>query len=211
MARLLILGASGGVGRLAVQAALDAGHMVTAQTRDVARLAGLPEAVRIAGADPLVPAAIQGCMRGQEAVLYALGQRTMRPTTFFSRTTRMMVEAMLGCGVRRLVAITGVGAGETRGHGGWFYDHVVFPLFTRKRYADKERQEALIRESGLDWTILRPAAFSKTRDASELEVHARVARDLRLRSITRGEVARCAVDLVENDGAVGQALFVGRP
>jgi len=120
--RLLVPGASGGVGRLLVEQALARGHVVTAQTRRAAKLAELAGRVRILEADPLDAAAIGRAVEGQEAALYALGTDRFGPTTFFSDSTRILLEAMARSGVRRLVAITGVGAGETRGHGGFWYD-----------------------------------------------------------------------------------------
>ena len=118
---------------------------------------------------------------------------------------------MVRRGPRRLIAVTGVGAGETRGHGGLLYDRVIFPLFTRTIYADKERQEALIAESGLDWTIVRPAPFARKAPGGPIEIHASVAPDLVLRRITRAEVARLLLELAETGGRVGQTLFVGHP
>jgi putative NADH-flavin reductase len=94
-------------------------------------------AVRVVEADPLDPATVGALVRNQEAVVFALGLDTLGPTTFFSDTTRILIAAMQQAGVRRLVAITGVGAGETRGHGGWWYDWIVYPLFTRHRYATR--------------------------------------------------------------------------
>ena len=63
-------------------------------------------------------------------------------------------------GVSRLLAITGMGAGDSAGHGGFFFDRVFKPLMLRKVYQDKDRQEAIIRESGLDWTIVRPSVLN---------------------------------------------------
>lgn len=60
-------------------------------------------------------------------------------------------------GVRRLVALTGIGAGDSKGHGGLFYDRIIYPFFIKPIYEDKDRQEQLIRESDLDWVIVRPA------------------------------------------------------
>lgn len=207
--KLLILGASGGVGRLAVQAALAAGHAVTAQTRVAARLAGLDPAVRVAEADPASLPALLPWLEGQEAVLYALGFRQFGPTTLFSDTTRAVIEGMARQGVRRLVAITGIGAGETRGHGGWIYDRVIFPLFTARMYDDKNRQEALIAASGLDWTILRPAPFTASPPPGPLEVHETVPHDLCLTRITRAEVADLAVGLLGDPRSLRKRLFVG--
>lgn len=207
--KLLILGASGGVGRLAVAEALAAGHSVTAQSRNAARLAALPEAVRRIVADPSDPEALIPAVDGQDAVLYALGMRGFGETRLFSETTRALIDAMQRCAVPRLVAITGVGAGETRGHGGWLYDRLVFPLFTARRYADKNRQEALIAASGLDWTVLRPAPFAARAPATPLEVHETVTPGLVLTAITRAETARLAVGLLADPSSLRKHLFAG--
>jgi len=82
----------------------------------------------------------------------------------------MLLAAMEEERVKRLVCITGVGAGETKGHGGFIYDHLIFPLFTKNRYADKERQEQMIRQSNADWTIVRPAPFSEAKPRRDFQV-----------------------------------------
>lgn len=209
--RLLVLGASGGVGRLFVEQALQHGHAVTAQTRRAAKLAGLADRVRIVEADPCDPAALEAAVEGQEAVLYALGTDRPGPTTLFSTSTGHLVEAMRRAGVRRLVAITGVGAGETRGHGGFFYDWLIFPLFTRRRYADKDRQEALIRASGLDWTIVRPAPFAREVPKGPLEIHDQVSPGLVLRRVTRAEVAGFVLGALSDPSTIGRTFFIGHP
>ena len=94
---------------------------------------------------------------GHDAVIFALGVDRRGRTTLFSDATLALVPAMNAAKVRRLIAVTGIGAGETRGHGGFIYDRLIFPLFTRERYADKDLQERIIEASGLDWTIVRPA------------------------------------------------------
>ena len=104
-------------------------------------------------------------------VVFALGVDATGPTSLFSDATKILITAMQAAGVRRLVAITGIGAGETRGHGGLIYDWIIFPLFTRHRYADKDRQEALIEASGLDWVIVRPAPFDRAFDARIAPLH----------------------------------------
>lgn len=207
--KVLVLGASGGVGRLAVREAQEAGHVVSAQGRAAERLATLPEPVRRVVADPRDVVGIAAAVAGLDAVIYALGERALGRTTLFSDSTRALVEAMLRCAVPRLVAITGVGAGETRGHGGFVYDRIVFPLFTARTYADKNRQEALIRASGLDWTILRPAPFARSAGPGPLEIHESVPADLSLTRITRAEVARLAVGLLADMRSIRRTLFVG--
>ena len=58
--------------------------------------------------------------------------------------------------MRRLICVTGIGAGDSRGHGGFLYDRVIAPFLLKTIYQDKDRQEALIRASGTDWTMVRP-------------------------------------------------------
>ena len=60
----------------------------------------------------------------------------------------------------RLVCITGVGAGDSKGHGPWYYNWLIQPLLLRGVYQDKTRQETVVRDSGLDWTLVRPALLT---------------------------------------------------
>jgi uncharacterized protein YbjT (DUF2867 family) len=80
----------------------------------------------------------------------------------FSQSTRILVDAMKAAGVKRLIAVTGLGAGDSRGHGGLLYD-VAFPLLLKRVYDDKDVQEWIIRSSGLDWTIVRPSLLTTGR------------------------------------------------
>ena len=47
-------------------------------------------------------------------------------------------------------------AGDSRGHGGFFYDKIFQPLLLGTIYADKDREEELIKGSAADWLIVRP-------------------------------------------------------
>jgi hypothetical protein len=53
-------------------------------------------------------------------------------TTLFSRSTRIVVDAMKAAGVKQLIAVTGLGAGDSRGHGGFLYDTLAFPLLLKR-------------------------------------------------------------------------------
>jgi putative NADH-flavin reductase len=145
---------------------------------------------------------------GQEAVIYALGAGTVRRTTLFSASTRILLEAMERHRVRRLICVTGVGAGETRGHGGFLYDRILYPLFTSGIYADKDIQEDLIRRSPLDWTLVRPAPFRARTPKGPLQVATSV-HGVTLRAIAMAEVATFVVAELEQRRYVRQAVFIG--
>ena len=88
-------------------------------------------------------------------ILGAIGVGRHGPPNLFSESTLLLISAMEKHGVKRLVAITGIGAGDSRGHGGFLYDKIIFPLFTKKIYRDKDRQEELIRNSRTTVTSIR--------------------------------------------------------
>lgn len=207
--RFLLLGASGGVGRRLMVRGGERGHVVRAQTRDAARLADAPAGIEVREANPTDAASLRSLVAGQQAVVMALGATPGRRTTLFSDVTEGLIGAMQAEGVGRLVAITGVGAGETRGHGGPLYDLIVFPLFTRPLYRDKDRQERLIRESRLDWVIVRPAPFARHAGDAPLQAIVEVERETRLTRITRDEVATFVLDQLEDDRYLRRPVFIG--
>ena len=209
--RVAVLGASGGVGRLVVTRALERGMTVACQTRDAAKLAYLADRVEVSAFDPRDQFELGKFIKDSDVVVFALGVDSLGSTTLFSDVTGKLLDAMVKEGVERLIAITGVGAGETRGHGGFLYDWIVFPLFTRKRYADKDQQEKLILASGLDWTIVRPAPFSERRVPGPLEIHKTVLPGMVLRRVTRDEVAAFVVDQFDCHGYLHERPFIGHP
>jgi putative NADH-flavin reductase len=207
--RVAVLGASGGVGRLIAQRLIDAGAEVACQTRDAAKLASLAGRAEVQAFDPRDAAKLETFVAHAEAVIFALGTDAIGPTTLFSDVTAALLPAMRKHRVRRLVAITGVGAGETRGHGGFLYDRIIFPLFTRRRYRDKDRQEALIAASDLDWTIVRPAPFTARPVPGPLIVLTEIEPHTRLTRITREEVADFVVAQIHSGEFSRQRPFIG--
>jgi len=81
------------------------------------------------------------------------------PTRFFSKATRVLVTAMEEAQVKRLICVTGFGAGDSRGRGGFLYN-VAFHLLLGRVYDDKDVQERIVRSSKLDWVIVRPVILT---------------------------------------------------
>ncbi|MGE0405707.1 MAG: NAD(P)-dependent oxidoreductase [Candidatus Korobacteraceae bacterium] len=206
--KVLVLGATGSVGRLLVEEVLRRGYEVSALVRNPERLGPWKDRVKIVVGNALDPEAMERAVAGQDAVLYALAEKSPGQTTLFSETTRILLNAMEHNKVRRLVALTGVGSGETKGHGGFLYDRIYFPLFTRRIYEDKDRQEALIRKSSLEWIIVRAAVFREGKARSEFQAVTDV-RGVTLRRIARREVAKFMVDQLTDDQFLGKTPFIG--
>jgi putative NADH-flavin reductase len=160
--KLLIIGATGPTGRQLVQQATAQGHQVTALVRNTAKADFAPPVKMIKG-DVLDVASLKIAVTGQDVIISALGSAASGPfkeITLLSEGTRNLVNAMRAAGVRRLVSLSGIGAGDSKGHGPWFYNWLIQPLVLRGVYHDKTRQEEIVRGSGLDWTLIRPAILT---------------------------------------------------
>jgi len=154
--KLLVFGSTGGTGRELVKQALAQGHEVTAYARSPARLGDIKHpSLRIARGDVLDAASVEKAVPGHDAVLCAIGAGA-GPTTLREDGTRNIVRAMEKGGVRRLVCQSSMGVGDSRANLGFLTKYVIVPVFLRHAFADHERQEAVVKESTLDWTIVRP-------------------------------------------------------
>jgi uncharacterized protein YbjT (DUF2867 family) len=158
--RLLILGATGRTGRHVLDQALALGHEVTAFARRPAALGAYGSRLRVISGDIMDRASVAPAVAGQEGVLSALGSRTLRPNTTLSTGIGYTLDAMRTHRVRRLVCMSALGVGETRGQLGPVFNLVLIPLLLRHSFADKERLEARIRASETEWTIVRPGVLT---------------------------------------------------
>src|SRR5271167_4478752 len=159
--RVVIFGSTGGTGQQLVEQALERGHLVTAFVRNPAKLTITHKDLTIAKGDVLDYAAVEAAVRGQDAVLSALGARTLAKTTMLSEGTKHILGAMEKLGVRRFVSESSLGVGDSYGQLNFLFTYVVLPLLLRRAFADKEVQEQAIRSSGgVDWVIVRPAMLT---------------------------------------------------
>src|ERR1700730_8644364 len=160
-ARVLIVGATGGTGRQLVAPALEHGYAVTALVRDPSRLpVGHPKLTVIQG-DVLDASSVDAAMRGQEAVLSALGhKRSFSPTRILSDGIGNILRAMETHGVPRLVCETALGIGDSAGRMGLYYTLFVIPVILPFYFWDKTRQGRMIAASKLEWVIVRPGMLS---------------------------------------------------
>lgn len=161
--RVLIVGATGGTGRQLVAQALERGYTVTAFVRNPSRLQIEHPQLRVAQGDVLDYACVEAAMRGQEAVLCALGhKRFFYPTRILSEGTQNILRAMAAHGVRRLICETSLGIGDSAGRMGLYYTLFVIPAILPFYFWDKTLQERAIAESGVEWIIVRPGVLTNS-------------------------------------------------
>lgn len=156
--QISVIGSTGTVGREIVAQALGQGHTVTAFARTPSKLEIERPNLRIVQGDVLDPEAVTEAVHGQDAVLVTLGggfSKTLR-----SEGTQNVVRAMQATGIRRLICQTTLGAGDSWGNLNFWWKRIMFGLLIRGAFDDHNRQEDIVRTSGLDWTLVRPAAFT---------------------------------------------------
>lgn len=209
--RVAIFGASGGTGSYAVGHALASGFHVTALVREPQRVPLQHPALRVVQADVMKPASLLGVLDGHEAVLVALGTmpegadrpRRQRGVAVCSKGTAHVLAEMRRAGVGRVVVLSAAGVGDSRRMGRFGLGHVLHHM-RREVMDDKERQEALVRASGLRWTLVRPVRFNRHPASGRMEL----GEDLRwgFSTVSRDDVAEAMVRLIGQRSSIGKAL-----
>jgi putative NADH-flavin reductase len=206
MANILIMGASGGVGLEAVNHALAAGHIVRALARTAHRIPVDHTHLLKLDGNALDPIVVQRALAGVDVVIQSLGvpvgpDLIFRPVRLFSAATRILVAAMKKAGTKRLICVTGFGAGDSRGRGGLLYD-AAFCLLLGRVYEDKDVQEQIIRRSGLQWIIVRPVILTDGARTGTYRVLID-PQDWGCGFISRADVAEFLVRQIDEDSFLG--------
>ena len=206
MAKLLVIGASRGIGLETVRCGLAEGHHVRALARSADRIQITSDRLDKRPGDVLDPATLSTAVEGVDAVIQAIGvpasaERLLKPVSLFSESTVLLVQAMKAAGVRRLLAVTGFGAGDSRRRLGCLRG-AAFHVLLGRAYDDKDVQESLIRDSGLDWVIARPVILTKGPRTGRYRV-LREPAQWRHGLISRANVADFLVKQIDSDQHLG--------
>ncbi|MEH2419694.1 MAG: SDR family oxidoreductase [Nostoc sp.] len=186
--RILVIGATGPTGQQIVEQGLAQGHEVTALVRNPDKFEMQHNSLQIVKGDILDPASLDAVQQ-QDAVISSLGTKkiSLESVTLLSEGTKKLLQAMERHSVKRLICITGLGAGDSKGHGGLLYDKLILPLILKRIYDDKDRQEAEIRQSNLDWVIVRPGILTNDPAKGNYQVLTD------LTGVTAGKISRADV------------------
>jgi putative NADH-flavin reductase len=163
--RIAIIGASRGIGAELLKASIAESHEVTALVRDPTTLNISSPGLKVIKGDILDPSSVAAALAkpigtiiaGQEAICVCIGiPPTRKPVDVFSRGTQNIINAIGQESNQKLILVTGIGAGDSKGHGGFFYDRILNPLLLATNYADKDRAESIVKASNVEWLIIRP-------------------------------------------------------
>lgn len=159
--KILIIGATGGTGRVIVEQALENRHAVTAFVRNPAKMSIAHEQLTVVKGNVLDYDSVDHTVQGHDAVVSALGHKQFfLKNTIMSDGIKNIIHAMDKHAVKRLIFESSLGVGDSKGRLGLYYTLFVIPFIIFFYYRDKELAERHITGSNLDWTIIRPGQLT---------------------------------------------------
>ncbi len=210
--KVLILGAGGKTGKLVVEKALAAGHEVTVllhsdpQDTDKKHEPTFPSSVRVFHGDVRNPTKLTQAMEGQEAVIDTIGgKKPFLTTDLETSAARVIIPVMKQNGVKRLIVTSALGEGSSKSQTGFFYEHLLMPVFLRGIVADNANMEHEVDTSGLDYTIVRPSILTDSDATGRTHV---VAPGVEAHKVSRTGVAQFLVDQLTGSAYLNQAVTI---
>ena len=208
---ILIIGANGGIGKQAVELALQAGHNVTALLRNPAKLAVKHTNLQIVKGDVMAPETFEDYLEGKDAVISALGTNMIRkPTILYSEGNKNLLKAMKKKGARRafFISASAIEISPVLPFYVRFAEKYILQKILRHMYDDLLIMEKIIKETDIDWTIVRPPRLTDKPVTGEY----RFAINSFLKnclSISRADVAHFMINNITNEATYRTTVEVG--
>lgn len=212
MKRILIYGATGRTGHLALTYALNQGYAVTALVRNPAKLTLQSPHLAVVDGLPTNLADVRRAMQGCDYVISTLSalpeadsfsRRKIAPPHTLETTMRHTITVMGELGLRRVVTLSSIGVGDSHSFAPWYMRLMIRLTNFRLVFADHQAQETLLRQSGLEWVIARPVALNDKETTRQLVV--RYGQRPTPFTISRRQLAKFMVDALVGDDFVRQA------
>jgi putative NADH-flavin reductase len=208
MAKVLIIGASRGIGLKTLETSLSLGHHVRAFARTIDQTAITHPKLEKFKGDALLEKDLKRGLRGVDTVIQCLGlplrpELILKPVSLFSDATRLLLSSMEHSSAMKLIAVTGFGAGDSKTSISCF-QKIPFRLVFGRAYDDKSVQEDLIRKSNLDWIIARPVVLTNGPRTGRYRVLSE-PKDWRNGLISRADVADFLAQQIDSDDYLGKA------
>jgi putative NADH-flavin reductase len=205
--KLLIVGATGNTGREILNLALARGHSVTAFVRSPHKISRTDPNLRVVAGDPFDLPALAQALRGQDAVLSALGlppRKALRPSNFMAESAAATLSAMRTVGISRLCILSAAVLFPGKG-----LQYAFFKWLLQHHARDLEAMETIVKASDLEWTIARPPRLVHAADARY--VVARDALPVGQFSATFSGVASFMLDAVDRKEHLRELVGLCRP
>ena len=209
MLNIAVLGANGGIGKHVVLQALDAGHHVTAILRTPAKLSVVHSNLEIVQGDVLKPDTLEAHLKNKDAVISAIGKNSFKKTTLYSKGNKNLINAMEKAGTNRafFISASGLEVNPTHNLMVKFATKFILQTLLRNMYADLWRMERIIKDSHIDWTIMRPPKLLDKAVTGDY----RIAVDKYLEkgfSIARADVAHFMIHNIGNPSVLKKTVEI---
>jgi NADH dehydrogenase len=210
VARVLLLGSTGFVGRAVAHKVLDAGHQLRVLVRDPLKAAAYKvRGSQVLVGDALNPAAVAQAMQGVEHVVNLVAVRRNRPQSYLAVNVdgpRILGEAAKAAGVRSVIFISAIGAR-------------LDPKY--KYLTSRWMGEQELAKTGVNGTILR-FSLMLAEEGGTLDFFERTAKfgpvivipgtgQAQFQPILREDAARCIVDTIGRADLLGKIIELGGP
>jgi uncharacterized protein YbjT (DUF2867 family) len=209
--KILVIGASHGIGLEAVRACLSKGHVVTAFSRHPESITFNHPNLRLYAGDVLDQPRLADAVSGQDVVICTLGLKTLQAigppltvhTGLLSRGTSNILAAMGQAGLKRIIVVTAISCGDSAQQCSWVA-RVSLHMGLRQLFTEKNRQETLLEASSTNWTIIRPTALT---NGPKTDKTTNQTAQLGLFSyISRRDVAARIEGLLDDSSSYGRAI-----
>jgi len=203
--KLVIFGATGKTGGEIVKQSLAQGYKVTAFVRDPSKVTLEHDDLKVVTGDIFDLTAVKQAIQGQDAVICALGSSELGKTTVRSEGTANIIRAMKENHVNRLVVVSAMGVAES-----WstlsFVNKLFFATLLRNSREDHEKQEVVVKESNLDWTIIRPSGLTDTPLTESYAIGENIL--AKTSNISSADVAHAIIKEVHENNFVHKAVTI---
>lgn len=207
--KLLVIGGTGKTGRELINQGLAQGHIITALVRKPKKIKFSHPNLQLVEGNVLIPESLEKAVQGQDAVISALGhKRFFIKTTILSRGTKNIIAAMTKNEVKRFICITSLGINDSRFKLGLYYTLFTIPFILFFYFLDKSKQEKLIMNSELEWTIVRPGQLTNGRKRTVYKHGSSVGHYFLTKMISRADVAHFILNQLEDNPYLRKAVGV---
>ena len=202
---IALFGATGGTGREIVRQAIEAGHEITALVRDTSKIKNKDDRLYMVIGDVLDINKVEETIAATDAVICTLGSTSNNPDDVVSQGTQNIVQAMQKQGLSRLVVVSSMGVGDSIEQVSLSFKMLTKTVM-RKAIEDKERQEAIVENSGLEWIIVRPSGLSNGPQTGSYQTGADP--NIEANQISRADVAEFVLQQLTDDTFLQQKTAI---
>jgi len=214
MKTILLFGATGRTGIHVLNDALEKGYYIKALVRDPVKVTQKSERLQLITGTPASLDDVRKAAAGCDAIVSTLNNprkteslfsRSINPPTLMTGCMKNAVTVMKEMGIRRIIVMTAAGAGDSFAAMPWFMKGIIRYTGLRYAYADHDGQEQVLKDSGLDWTIVRPVGLTDKDEIKELAIG---SEGRHTSFISRKAVAKFLVNCLESTEYIEKAPII---